>query len=245
MITCLYTVSNRRSENKEENVEKYNHFNMRKVALLIFLFLNSLGLCAQELMKKIYLQEGHVENIQFGDFSLSTLLQVYEEESASHLIGDVYLRVTENDEIIADFYASKEDPGKEYYTKIYQNYLFSFEKENSLLLIEPSDFEKVFAISSKNNGIVGKGGNMVEVKIADSYMESGYDGPPQVIGRKYFMNVHYTLQVKVGDIVQNVSFYSTDIKDGISYNVAGCTIHILSDQYKDSVCFLEMMIEKK
>lgn len=218
---------------------------MIKSVLFLALFFVSCGLRAQEFMEKIPLKEGKVDNIEVKGMVLSTLLQVYDENSASHLAGDVYLRVSNNNEAIADFYVDKDEVAREHYTKIYKNYFFTFDHENSTLIIEKAQLSRKFALSNIGTGMVEGKNDFMELQITDFIKESGYDAPLEEANSNYFSNVQYTVQVKVEDIVENLSFSSTDIKDDLTYNVAGYTIHILSDQYKDSLCYVEMKIENK
>lgn len=200
---------------------------------------------AQESLKRITLKEGLVSNIKYKDLNLNTLLQVYDNESAGHLSGDIYLRIDSNDETITDFYI--DNSKKEYYTKIYKNYLFTFTIENNIkyLIIEESKFGKTFALSSNDSSIIVKKDDFVEIEITDIVQEWGYDAPPEDSDRSYFSDVHYTLKVKTGDIVKKFSFYSSELKGHLSFDLGNYSILILSDIHKDSSSLIEMRVNKK
>jgi len=215
---------------------------MKKAVILMVVFLTSINIYGQESMKKIQLQEG-VSNIKYNGLNIGTLLQVYDEKSATHLIGDVYLRVDNNGESIAGFYIDKDEPTKEYYTKIYKNYFLTFliENNNRYLIIERAKFGKPFALSNSDNALI----NNIEIEITDYVYEWGYDAPPEDENRSYFSDVRYTLKVKVKDVVKNFSFYSSEVKGDFMIETEGYCIQILSDVYKDSSCLIEMIINKK
>tara|TARA_R110001583_G_scaffold36536_6_gene120327 strand:+ start:111784 stop:112452 length:669 start_codon:yes stop_codon:yes gene_type:complete len=219
---------------------------MRKLALLVTIIFISHTIHAQKIMKKIQLEEGSVSNIKYDDLNISTLFQVYDEKSAVHLIGDLYLRVDDNGKSIAEFYIDKST--KEYYTKIYKNYFLTFaiENGNRYLIIEQAEFDKTFALSNKGNSKIGNKDNSVEIEITDYEHEWGTNAPPSEDGNaSYFDDVHYSLKAKVKNIVKDFSFYSSEIKGNLSIDLEGYCIIILSDIYKDSSCLIEMKIIKK
>ncbi len=193
-------------------------------------------------MKKIILTEGEMNNIEFRDLNLSTLLQIHDGNSGKHQKGEIYLRINKDAELIADFSVDQNDSTKDYYTQIYQNYFFTFGKEHKSLLIEKAKFGKAFTLSSVGVGIIGDKDAAVEVRITDYMMEWGYDAPPNDSTRQYFSNVQYTVQVKAGDLVESFSFYSAEIKDDFTFDDENFRIQIMSDQYKDSYCLLEMKV---
>jgi hypothetical protein len=218
---------------------------MTKTAIFITVFFLSYGISAQEFMKKVHLKEGAVNNIKHNDLNISTLLQVYNGKWAEHLIGDIYLRVDNNYDLIAEFYVDNDNSTKEHYTRIYKNYFLTFVIENKYLVIEQAQFGKVFALSSNGSSIVGNKDNLVELEITDFVQESGYDAPDEDKNRSYFNDVHYSLQVKVGDVVKSFSFYSSEIKGDFTVNIDGYSILIISDTYKDSLPLIEMIVNKK
>ncbi len=216
---------------------------MRKITILMLIFLISMTIYGQESMKKIQLEEG-VNAIKYKGLDIETLLQIYDEKSPDHLIGDVYLRLNANGETIASFYTANGKYIKEYNTKIYKNYFLTFLIENNkkYLIIEEAKFGKAFALSSHRSTLVD---NMVAIEIIDYMAESGYDGPLEDENRNYYTDVRYTLKVTVKDVVKTISFYSSDIKSGFMIDINGYGVRILSDRYKDSSALLEMIIDKK
>jgi hypothetical protein len=198
-------------------------------------------------MKKIYLEEGSVSSIKHNDLNLSTLLQVYDEKSAGHLIGDIYLRVDNKGESIAEFYIAHDQSTKEYYTKIYKNYLLTFmiQDNNQYLIIEQAEFGKVFALLNNSRSTIGSKDDLVEIEITDFTHEWGYHAPPGVENRAYFSDVHYTLQINVRDVIKSFSFSSSNVGDGFAIDIGDYSLLILSDLYKNSSCLIEMRINKK
>ncbi|SMG51676.1 hypothetical protein SAMN05661096_03805 [Marivirga sericea] len=219
---------------------------MRRVVILMLVLLVSFNICGQEPMKKIALQEG-IHNIEYDHLNLTALLQVYNEESATHLIGDLFLSLEHDGEEVASFYVEIDTSAKEYLTKIYKNYLLTFMIENSnrYLIIEKADFGKKFALSSNRSATIGNPHHAIELAITDYIYESGYDGPPEDENRNYFTDVHYTLKVKVKDVVKNFSFYSSEIKGDFIIELQDYEIQILSDLYKNSYCLIEMVVHRK
>lgn len=198
-------------------------------------------------MKKIRLKEGEVKEIVYNDLNISTLLQVYNAQSADHLVGDIYLRVDNDGEPITDFYMDNDVSTTEYHTRVYKNYFLTFliENNNKYLVIEQANFGKAFALSSNGSAIVGDKDDLVELEITDFVLETGYDAPPSESNRNYFSNVNYSLKVKTGDVVKNFSFYSSGIKDNFIVNLDHFSILILSDKYEDSSALIEMVVNKK
>ncbi|MEW7292558.1 hypothetical protein [Aquimarina sp. 2304DJ70-9] len=220
---------------------------MRKVVLFITVFFISYSINAQEFMKKIQLKEGVSSTIKHDDLTISTLLQVYDEKSAAHLIGDMYLKVDNNGEPIAGFYIDNDKSTKEYDTKIYKNYFLTFmiENNNKYLIIEQAQFGKAFALSSHGSSAIGNKDDLVGIEIMDYVHEWGYDAPSEDGNSNYFDDVQYTLQVKVRDVVKSFSFYSSEVKDNFVIDLERYSILILSDVYKDSSSLIEMIVNKK
>lgn len=218
---------------------------MKKIALLITLFFVSYGIKAQEIMNKIELKEGSINNIKHIDLNIDTFFQVYDNKSEAHLIGDMYLKVVNDGEPIAEFYISKST--KEYYTKIYKNYLLTFKLENNhkYLIIEQAQFGKAFALSSNGFSTIGNENDSIEIEIIDFIHEWGYDEPLGDGNSSYFDDVQYTLRLKTRDVEKSFSFYSSEIKDDFTLDLEGYSIKILSELYKDSLSLIEMIINKK
>lgn len=217
---------------------------MKKVTILVIVFLIAISTSAQEVMKKIQIKERTLNNIKYDSLNISTLLQVYDEKSAIHLIRDVYFRVDNNGETIAEFYIDNDDKStKEYYTKIYKNYFLTFliEDNNKYLIIEKAQFGKVFALSSNGKSTIS---NLVEIEITNYLHEWGYTSPEED-SESYYQDVNYTLKVKIKDVVKKINFYSSEIKDNFTIELNGYCIQILSDKYKDSLSLIEMIINKK
>ncbi len=214
---------------------------MRKITILIFLI--SMTIYGQESMKKIELEEG-VNSIKYNGLEIETLLQIYDEKSPDHLIGDVRLELSANGKTIADFYTANDKSVVEYNTKIYKNYFLTFLIENNkkYLIIEDAKLGKAFALLSRRSALVD---NMVAIEIISSVAEFGYDGPIEDENRNYFTDVQYTLKVTVKDVVKTISFYSSEIKSGFMIDINGYEVRILSDIYKNSYVILEMIIDKK
>ncbi len=223
------------------------NFKMRKAVLLITLFLVSHNISAQKFMKKIQLKEGTVTTIKQNDLTIDYLLQVYNEKSAAHLIGDISLRVQNNEETIAEFYIDNDSTEDIYNTKIYKNYVLTFtiENNNKYLIIEPAQFGKIFALSSHGSATVGGENDLLEIEITDFQHEWGYDAPPEDPNRNYFEDINYTLKVKIKDVVKNFNFSSSEIEDHYTIELKHYSILILSDKYKDSSSLIEMVIHKK
>jgi hypothetical protein len=198
-------------------------------------------------MKKIPLKEGDTSSIEVKDLTLNYLLQVYDEKSAAHLIGDIYLRVNNKVETIADFYVDNDSTEGIYYTRIYKNYFLTFVIENNEkhLIIEESQFGKTFALSSNGSSTVGNENDLVEIEIIDFQHEWGYDAPPEDEGRNYFEDVSYTLKVKTKDVVKNFNFFSSELKGNYTIDLGSYSILVLSDKYKESSTLIEMIINKK
>ncbi len=222
-------------------------YEMRKIAILITVFFISNSIGAQDVMKKLLLKEGAVSNIKHNKLNISTFLQVYDDKSEAHLIGNIYLRVDNNSEPIVDFYIDNNKLTKGYYTKIYNNYFFTFtiENNNKYLIIEQAQFGKAFTLSSNGSSTIGNKNDLVEIEITDYVHESGYDAPTEDDKRSYFSDVLYTLRVKVRDVVKYINFYSSEVKDNFVIEIGSYNILILSDLYKDSLALIEMIINKE
>ncbi len=220
---------------------------MKKAVLLIIVFFISINMSAQEPMKKLELMEGKSSSIKYNNLNLETLLQVYDETSAAHLIGDIYLAVYNNDELIANFYLDHHQPEEAYYTKIYNNYFLTFEieQDRKYLIIEKAHFGKAFGLSTEGSCIIAENDDLFELEITDYTSEYGYDAPPEDENRTYFSDVHYTLKIKTKDLEKNVSFNSSEVKDDFVIEIGNYRIQILSDTYKDSSALIEMIIHKK
>jgi hypothetical protein len=216
---------------------------MGKNIILMAISLMSINIYGQESMKKIQLEEG-INDIKYNDLNIAALLQVYDEKSAAHLIGDVFLRLDHNEESIANFYVDNDKSTKVYFTRIYKNYFLTFliEKNNKYLIIEKARFGKAFALSSNGTSTIG---DIIEIEIKDYILESGYDAPPEDADRNYFSDVKYTLKVKVKNVVKNFSFYSSEVKENPIIEVEGYCIQILSDKYEDSSSQIEMKLSIK
>jgi len=212
----------------------------------MIMLLISKGINAQEFIKEIELKEGTVSDIKYKNLSVSTFLQVYDESSSSHLIGDLYLRVDNDNRTIAEFYVDRDKSTKEYYTKTYKNYFLTYkiENNNKYLIIEQAKFGKPFAMSNEGKSTIGNK-NIIEIEITDYLHEWSYDAPPEDENRSYFEDVHYTLKIKAKDIVKNFSFYSSEIKGNYTIELRDYSIIILSDKYKDSSVLIEMVINEK
>ncbi len=217
---------------------------------MMVISLMSGDIIAQESVKKISLKKGHSEPIKFQNLKIKTLLQEYDKKAKAHLVGDIYLRISDdyNDEVIVDYYIDNDGTGKNYDTKIYKNYFLTFaiENDNKYLIIEQALFGKPFALSSNRSATIGDQDGLVEVEITQFFEEEGYDEPPFKDNRGYFSNVHYTLQIKVRDSIKTFDFYSSDIKlkGNFTFEIEDYTILILSDVYKNSSALIEMKINK-
>jgi hypothetical protein len=202
---------------------------------------------AQFSMKKIRLKEGSDSSLNYANLNISTLLQVYAENAAPHLIGDLYLKVDNKGTTVAEFYKAHDGSTKEYNTKIYNNYLLTFmvDRQEKYLIIEEALFGKSFALLNDKIAIIGSKENLIEIEVTDYIHEWGYDAPPEVESRSYFSDVTYTLEVKVKDVVESFSFSSSEIKDTFTIDLEDYSILILSDLYKESSCLIEMIVNKK
>ena len=200
----------------------------------------------QKLTKKIQLKEGLSTNINYQGLNLGTLLQVYDEKSAAHLVGDVYLRVDLNGKSIADFYVDNDKSKVDYLTKIYKNHLFTFVPENGnyYLNIEPAQFGRTFALSSQGSAIVGTNNDFIEVEITNYLFESIENSSFDDEEITYSSDVFYTLKVTKGDVARAFRFYSSDLKNHFVIDMGSHSIIILSDLYKDSSSLLEMIVDK-
>lgn len=216
---------------------------MKKAIILITVLLTLISINAKVFMEKILLTEGTVSDIKYKSLNLSTFFQVYDEGSAEHLIGDVYLRVANNNETIAEFYVDKDKSTKEYYTKTYKNYFLTLliENKNKYLIVEEAKLGKPFAISNNESSLIDN----IEIEITDYMHESGYNAPHKDDKSTYFDDVYYTLKVKTKDIEKDFRFYSSEIKGNYIIEFSDYNITILSDQYKHSTVLVEMIINKK
>tara|TARA_R110002033_G_scaffold26394_1_gene60211 strand:- start:23898 stop:24575 length:678 start_codon:yes stop_codon:yes gene_type:complete len=217
------------------------------IIVSLILVVTQVNMIAQQCTKKILLTKAANQAIQCENLQLTTLLQVYDETAPAHLIGDIYLRVNANDETIAGFYINHDQPKATYDTKIYKNHYLTFriENDNKYLIIAPAHFGKAFALSSNGIATIGTTADEVVLEITDFYQESGYDGPPEDKDRSSFSDVHYTLKVKVGDVVKNVSFYSSEVNGNYTIDLGNYSITILSDKYKNASSLIEMIVDKK
>ena len=169
------------------------------------------------------------------------------QKSAKHLIGDVYLRIDDNDKPIVEFYIDNDDSTKAYYAKAYKNYFLSFviEDNNKYLIIEEGQFGKAFALTSNGSAALGPVDDLVEIAITDFIHESGYDAPIEDGDRSYYDDVNYTLEVKEKGLTKSFSFYSSEIDSNYMIDIGSYKIQILSDLYKDSSVLIEMIVDKK
>lgn len=219
---------------------------MNKLVLLVMtLFISSI-IFSQESMNKILLKEG-ANTITYNDLELDVLLQLYGEESASHLIGEVYLRIENNGEIVTEFYIDNDKSTKKLLTKAYKNYFITFiiENDDNYLILEKAQLGKAFAISSKETCVIGEKDDAIELEITDYIHEWGDNSPFDVSETNAWNDVQYTLRVKVKDTEKTVRFFSSEIQKGYTLEIAGYTISILSDQYKNSYSLLELMVENR
>lgn len=198
--------------------------------------------------QKIQLKEGQEENIKLNNLNISTLLQVYDDQSAAHLKGDIYLRINTNDETIVEFYIDHKDPTKEFYTKAYHNLFLTFSIENQIkyLTIEESKFGKEFALSDQETFWIGDKDNLIELEITDYYHEWG-SNPPVIEGEAgtTWDDIIYTLKTTANKSEKSYSFSSSEINDQYPIELDNNTIIILSDKYNDSSAFINMIIHKK
>lgn len=219
---------------------------MKEVTIILSALIIALHVSAQEPMTKIQLKEGSVTNIQHSDLNIGTLLQVYDDTSADHLIGDVYLKVENNNELMAEFYVDKDSSSSTYYTQVYKNYFLTFrmESDHKYLIIKQSELGKAFALSSNGKAIINEKDHSIAIEIVDFMSESGYDAPPEVESRSYFSFVTYTIKVTIGDSVKNFTFSSNEIENNYTLEMGDYQILILSEVYKDTSCLLEMIVQK-
>ena len=198
--------------------------------------------------QKIQLKEGTTENIKFNDLNINTLLQVYDNQSAPHLIGDIYLRVNTNNKTIVEFYVDHKDPTKELYTKVHQNLFLTFSIENNIqyLTIEEAKLGKEFALSDQESFLIEDKGKLIELEITDYYHEWG-STLPVVEGEEEttWSDVIYTLKTTINKSVKHFSFSSSEINDQYPILLDSYTIIILSDKYNDNSAFINMIIYKK
>ncbi|APQ18956.1 hypothetical protein [Maribacter hydrothermalis] len=196
-------------------------------------------------MKKIHLKEG-ASIITYNGLELDVLLQVYDKNAAPHLIGEVYCRIQKNGDDIADFSSDNDASTREYLTKIYKNYFLTFKIDNDdkYLILEQAHLGKAFALSSKKTCIIGEKDNPIELEITDYIHESGNDSPLDTGENSSWDDVQYTLRAKVKEVEKNISFYSSEIREGYTVKIEGYSISILSDHYKNSYALLELMVSK-
>ncbi|WAC01725.1 hypothetical protein N7U66_17770 [Lacinutrix neustonica] len=219
----------------------------KKVALLLSFFSISLIVSTQESMKKIAVVEGLSKCSKYNELNIETLLQVYDNNTSNHLIGDMYLRVDNQGLPILDFFCDTNPITKEYNTKAYKNYFFTFkiENNNKYLIIEQAQFGKPFALSSKQGVTIDKNGKPLVIEITEYIHEWGYDGPPEDSNRTYFSDINYTLTVKEKEFVKHYSFSSSEIKNNYTINLERYTISILNDLFSESSCLIEMIVTDK
>lgn len=220
---------------------------MGKLTILITVYFISSMMNSQEFMKKIQLKEGLTHSIKHDSLNINTLLQVYNEKAAAHLIGDMHLKIDNDEEPLMDFYIATNTFTKDYLTKIYKNYFFTFlvENNNKYLIIEQAQLGKAFALLSNRSSSIGKADNLVTLEITNYEHEWGYDASPEGNSENRFDDVRYTLKVTVKNVMKQFSFYSSEIKNNYTIAFEGYNIHMLSDKYKDSSSLIEMMINKK
>jgi hypothetical protein len=56
--------------------------------------------------------------------------------------------------------------------------------------------------------------------------------------------VHFSLGIKVNDVIESFNFYSSEIEDNSTIEVGDYQIQILSFKYKNSSTLLEMMAHR-
>ena len=198
--------------------------------------------------QRIQLTKGFHNNItSYEDLKLSTFFQIYDSTAATHLQGDKYLRVHDNENMAAEFYSSSKTASQTYNTKAYKNYFLSFQTAgvNSFLIITPTKFGKTFALSNLQKATLTEKIHTIHLEITNCMEEYGYDAPSNDNTRTYFSNVSYTLKLTSKNTTKHFNFYSSDIKNGLTLSFESYSINIISDRYHNSSSEIEMIINKK
>jgi hypothetical protein len=193
----------------------------------------------QLVMKKIALTSDRVSIVEYQNLKLDASIYIYGENSETHLVGDVLVNIIDNGKVLVSFYIDNNDAGQIYHRRIYKNYFMTLEvdKGEYSIAVEESVFGKPFALQS-GLGVACVGD--IELEITN-FM---HEWTVTESGEHDSDDVNYTLTTRVGDVVENHCFYSSDIGNGYIIELGDYSIEVLSDRYNNNDCIVEVVINR-
>ncbi len=214
---------------------------MKIIFIFLIFTLVQCDMNAQKDNSKVLLPKGKSGEIKFKNLRIKTLLQIYDESAASHLVNDVNLIVDDfnTDEIIAEYYIDADNSGIVFYTQLYKNYFFTFKVENNnyYLFIEEAKLERAFMLRHETGKV--KGLNIKIIKDSEVTFW-GTDAPDS---DEVFFETIQTVKFSTGLKTKKVSFSSSEIKDGYSIEIGKYRIVPLSLTIQPSR--IEMIVYEK